>query len=205
MSSIETPDWTALPVPVDDGAARHLLGMRWPEVGLMATNGRVVDISRLQGRCVVFAYPRTGWPGVENPAGWDLIAGARGCTPQACAFRDGFAELRGAGVAHVFGLSTQVPEYQREAAERLHLPFALLSDAELRVTRALRLPVFEIDGPLEGQSYAGAERPQAKAVFLKRVTLIVRDGAIEHVFYPVFPPDRNASDVVEWLNRVTEY
>lgn len=197
MNSIATPDWDALPKPVDDGAARHLVGMRWPEIPLRATDGRDVDVSKLAGRCVVFAYPRTGRPGVENPAGWDLIPGARGCTPQSCAFRERFADLRGAGVAEVFGLSTQVSEYQREAAERLHLPFALLSDAELKLTRALKLPTFEIDRPLEGElgGWSG------KATLLKRMTLIVRDGVIEHVFYPVFPPDRNADDVIEWMHR----
>jgi peroxiredoxin len=197
MNSIATPDWSALPKPIDDGAARHLVGMRWPEIRLRATDGHEVDLSKLIGRCVVFAYPRTGRPGVENPAGWDLIPGARGCTPQSCAFRDHYAELRAAGVAHVFGLSTQVTEYQREAAERLHLPFALLSDSELKLTRALKLPTFEIAGPLEGELAAA----NTKARLLKRITLIVRNGVIEHVFYPVFPPDRNADDVIEWLRR----
>ena len=195
MNSIETPDWNSLPVPKDDGAARHLIGMRWPAIPLRATDGREVDVLKLAGRTVVFAYPRTGRPGTENPAGWDLIPGARGCTPQSCAFRDRYAELKAAGAAHVFGLSTQVPEYQREAAERLHLPFALLSDAEHSVTRALRLPTFEIKGPLEGEIARGNQ----KATLLKRITLVIRDGVIEHVFYPVFPPDRNADDVIAWL------
>jgi peroxiredoxin len=171
--------------------------MRWPAIALQATDGREADVSKLAGWCVVFVYPRTGKPGVENPAGWDLIPGARGCTPQSCAFRDRFAELREAGVAHVFGLSTQVPEYQREAAERLHLPFPLLSDAEMKLTQALKLPTFEIAGPLEGELAAA----NTKARLLKRITLIVRNGVIEHVFYPVFPPDRNADDVIEWLRR----
>ena len=200
MSSIGTPDWNALPVPVDDGAARHLVGMRWPEIRLDATDGRGVDVSKLKELCVVFGYPRTGRPGVENPVGWDLIPGARGCTPQACAFRDGYKELKAAGVEHVFGLSTQTNEYQREAAERLHLPYALLSDAGLKVTRTLRLPTFDIEGPLEGESAERSLRGE-KISLLKRITLLVRDGVIEHVFYPVFPPDRNAGDVLEWMRK----
>jgi peroxiredoxin len=205
LNSIATPDWSSLPAPVDDGAARHLVGMRWPAGGLAATDGRMVDVSKVKGWCVVFGYPRTGRPGVENPAGWDLIAGARGCTPQSCAFRDRFAELKAAGVEDVFGLSTQVSEYQREAAERLHLPYALLSDADLTVTRALRLPTFEIQGSLEGQGDAGGREEETKAVLLKRVTLMVREGVIEHVFYPVFPPDENAGAVIEWMKRLARW
>jgi peroxiredoxin len=196
-NTIATPDWEDLPKPLDDGAARHLAGTRWPAVSLRATDGQEVDVAKLKGWCVVFAYPRTGRPGVENPPGWDLIPGARGCTPQSCAFRDRFAELRAAGVEHVFGMSTQVPEYQREAVERLHLPFALLSDAEHAVTQALKLPTFVIDGPLDGE----LESDSRNVTLLKRVTLLVRDASIEHVFYPVFPPDRNVDEVVAWLRR----
>lgn len=140
-------------------------------------------VAALAGRTVVFAYPRTGRPGESNPEGWDLIPGARGCTPQTCAFRDLYEELRSLGVEHLYGLSTQSPEYQRELAERLHLPFAILSDESLALTTALRLPTFETHG----------------MQLLKRLTLVIRDGAIEHVFYPVFPPDRNAADVAAWL------
>ncbi|MFL5414156.1 MAG: peroxiredoxin [Myxococcales bacterium] len=182
-SSIETPDWSAIPAPQDDGAARHLTGMTMPEVGLPATDGRTVDLSKLPGRTVVYAYPRTGKPGVPNPTGWDMIPGARGCSPQSCAFRDHFAELQRLGVAHLFGLSTQDTAYQAEAATRLHLPFPLLSDAGLALTRALRLPTFEVDG----------------MTLLKRLTLVIDGGRIAHVFYPVFPPDQNAAAVVEWL------
>lgn len=132
---------------------------------------------------MVYAYPRTGIPGVENPAGWDLIPGARGCTPQSCSFRDHFAELKALGVNHLFGLSSQDTAYQREAADRLHLPFPILSDECFSLTEALRLPTFETNG----------------MTLLKRLTLVIHDGKIEHVFYPVFPPDRNASDVVAWL------
>ncbi|MBV9248071.1 MAG: peroxiredoxin [Acetobacteraceae bacterium] len=181
--TIETPDWSSIPAPVDDGAVRHLQGMRMPNVPLLATNGEHVDLSTIPGRVVVYAFPRTGRPGVANPTGWDMIPGARGCTPQTCAFRDHFAELQALGVARVFGLSTQDTDYQREAAERLHLPFVLLSDQDLTLTQKMNLPAFEVDG----------------MALLKRLTLIIKDGVIEHVFFPVFPPDRNASDVIRWL------
>lgn len=171
-----------LPVPVDDGACDHLVGTTIPSIPLPATDGRTVDLARLAGRTVVYIYPRTGNPAEEIPAGWNEIPGARGCTPQSCAFRDHYRELQDLG-ADVFGLSTQTTEYQREAVERLHLPFALLSDADLRLTHALRLPTFEVQD----------------MTLIKRLTLIVRDGLIEHVMYPVFPPDRNAQDVVSWL------
>jgi peroxiredoxin len=174
-----------LPVPRDDGAARHLRGLRLPEVELASTTGRPIDLSKLQGRSVVYIYPRTGRPGEALPTGWDAIPGARGCTPQSCGFRDHHAELMALGVQQLFGLSTQDTDYQGEAAARLHLPFALLSDAELRLQRALRLPTFEVDG----------------MTLLKRLTLVVDDGAISHVFYPVFPPDRSAADVIAWLRE----
>jgi peroxiredoxin len=187
FGTVETPDWSKIPAPQDDGAARHLLGLRVPSIPLPSTEGGEVDMSALPGRVVVYAYPRTGRPGVENPPGWDLIPGARGCTPQSCAFRDHFDELRKLGAKHVFGLSTQDTAYQREAAERLHLPFPLLSDESLTLTRALLLPTFEAAG----------------MTLLKRFTLIIHDARIEHVFYPVFPPDRNAGEVVAWLSNRT--
>jgi peroxiredoxin len=184
-TSIETPDWSAIPAPLDDGGAAHLVGLRVPAVPLEATNGQSVDLSVLAGRVVVYAYPRTGRPGVENPDGWDMIPGARGCTPQSCSFRDHFAELKALGVAHLFGLSMQDSDYQREAAERLHLPFAILSDKDRSLTRAMRLPTFETSG----------------MTLLKRCTLVIDNGVVEHVFYPVFPPDRNAAEVIGWLSR----
>ena len=125
-----------IPVPQDDGAARHLPGMKLPDLALPATSGPAVNLSKLKGRTVVYIYPRTGVPGVDAPPGWDDIPGARGCTPQSCGFRDHFAELKALGVAHVFGLSTQDTDYQREAAERLHLPFPILSDADAEACRA---------------------------------------------------------------------
>src|ERR1700674_105811 len=182
-SNIDAPDWSAIPSPVDDGSASHLVGMRMPSVPLAATAGTSVDLSTQPGLVVVYAYPRTGIPGIENPAGWDLIPGARGCTPQSCSFRDLFAELKALGVNRLFGLSTQDTAYQREAANRMHLPFPILSDEHLTLTGALRLPTFETSG----------------MTLLKRLTLVISDAKIEHVFYPVFPPDRNASDVITWL------
>jgi peroxiredoxin len=171
-----------LPLPEDDGACDHLPGMRLPSVQLQATDGRMVDLATLTGRTVVYAYPRTGRPDQPLPDGWDAIPGARGCTPQSCAFRDHYADLQALG-ADVVGLSTQDTAYQREAAQRLHLPFPLLSDADLTLTHALRLPTFEVDG----------------MTLTRRLTMIVHDGTIEHVFYPVFPPDRNAGEVIGWL------
>jgi peroxiredoxin len=181
--SIETPDWSKIPAPQDDGAARHLVGLPMASVLLPATDGAIVDLSLSRGLVVVYAYPRTGEPGIENPPGWDLIPGARGCTPQSCSFRDHFAELKSLGVRQLFGLSTQDTAYQGEAAGRLHLPFPLLSDAELKLARSMRLPTFETSG----------------MTLLKRLTLVIKDGIVAHVFYPVFPPDRNASDVIAWL------
>jgi peroxiredoxin len=172
-----------IPVPQDDGAARHLAGMRLPDIALPATSGSDVNLAGLLGRTVLYIYPRTGVPGVDAPPGWDDIPGARGCTPQSCGFRDHFAELKELGVAHLFGLSTQDTGYQREVAERLHLPFAILSDAKLALTRALKLPTFTTSG----------------MTLLKRAALVVDDGVIAKVFYPVFPPDKNAAEVIAWL------
>lgn len=168
--------------PEDDGKAAHLTGMRVPSVILPATDGNDVDLSQ-GGLTVVYAYPRTSPATGGAIEGWNAIPGARGCTPQSCAFRDHFAEMRKIGVERLFGLSTQDTEYQREAADRLHLPFPLLSDSHLSLAQALNLPVFQAGG----------------MTLLKRLTLIIADGHIEHIFYPVFPPDRNASDVVSWL------
>ena len=146
MSFIDAPDWSTIPAPQDDGATRHLVGAKLASVFLRATDGGMVDLSAVRGRTVVYAYPRTGKPGVENPPGWDMIPGARGCSPQSCSFRDHFAALKEYGVQHLFGLSTQDPAYQQEAAERLHLPFALLSDEHLALSRAMQLPTFQTSG-----------------------------------------------------------
>jgi peroxiredoxin len=172
-----------LPTPRDDGAAQHLKGRRLPDLALDATSGAAINLSHLKGRTVVYVYPRTGRPGQPLPTGWDAIPGARGCTPQSCGFRDHFAELKRLGVAQLFGLSTQDSAYQREAAERLHLPFAILSDKDLKLAKALDLPVFEVDG----------------MTLIKRMALVIDDGAITHAFYPVFPPDKSAEQVVAWI------
>jgi len=180
-------DWTTLPaglpVPTDDGAAAHLAGMKIPAIALASTTGGTVDLSTQRGRTVVFAYPRTGEPGKPLPVpDWDMIPGARGCTPHTCAFRDVHAEFQALG-CDVFGLSTQDTAYQREMTQRLHVPFAVLSDAALELTRALRLPTFTVAG----------------MVLLKRLAWIADGGCISKVFYPVFPPDKNAEEVLEWL------
>jgi peroxiredoxin len=175
---------TGLPRPVDDGACRHLPGTPMPHVVLPSTAGRAVDLAALTApRTVIYCYPMTGVPGKPLPEGWDMIPGARGCTPQTCSFRDHHGELK-ALKAEVFGLSTQTTEYQREMADRLNLPFEVLSDAEFKLCTALRLPTFDVDG----------------MHLIKRLTLIVRGGAVEHVLYPVFPPDESAAQTIEWLH-----
>jgi peroxiredoxin len=175
---------TDLPVPVDDGACDHLPGMWLPALALPATDGNMVDLSALSGRTIVYAYPRTGRPDQPLPTGWDKIPGARGCTPQSCAYRDLAAELASLG-ARVFGLSTQDTAYQQEAAVRLHLPFPLLSDERLALATALGLPTFQVDG----------------MTLIKRLTLVIDDGLIETVFYPVVPPDADAASVAAWLQE----
>jgi peroxiredoxin len=172
-----------LPVPVDDGACDHLIGLRVPAIALPSTAGRDVVLAETgRPRTVVYAYPRTGEPDKPSPDGWDTIPGARGCTPQSCSFRDHHQELLDLG-AEVFGLSTQTTASQQEMAARLHLPFEVLSDAELRLTKALRLPTFEV----------------AAMTLIKRLTLVLQGGRIEHVFYPVFPPDQSAEQTLAWL------
>lgn len=173
-----------LPVPTDDGACRHLAGARLPSLALPATRGRAINLAELPGCVVIYIYPRTGQPHQDPPAGWNALPGARGCTPQSCAFRDHYQELQQLG-AQVFGLSAQASDYQREAAARLQLPFALLSDSALAFATRLKLPTFHI----------------ASMTLLKRVTLIAQDGCIEKVFYPVFPPDKNAEEVIAWLRQ----
>jgi peroxiredoxin len=174
---------TDLPVPRDDGAARHLQGIELPRLLLPATTGPAIDISTVGSpQAIIYLYPMTGRPGVPLPTDWDLIPGARGCTPETCGFRDRHAELTAADAA-VFGLSSQNTEYQAEAAERLHLPFPLLSDERMALGEAIRLPTFTADG----------------TVLYKRLTLVVRAGRIDHVFYPVFPPDHHAEEVLDWL------
>jgi peroxiredoxin len=174
-----------LPVPVDDGAAAHLPGRAMPALELASTDGGVMRVDRVPegfSRLVLYAYPRTGRPGEPLPDGWDAIPGARGCTPEACGFRDHSAELAAAGAA-VAGVSTQHTAYQEEAARRLGLSFPLLSDADLRLTGALGLPTFEAAG----------------MTLTKRLTLVIADGVVERVFYPIYPPDGHAAEVLGWL------
>jgi peroxiredoxin len=172
-----------LPRPVDDGKTDHLWNMTVPHISLPSTAGKIVDLCDFKApRTVIYCYPMTGVPGKPIPTGWDMIPGARGCTPQTCGFRDHYEELSQLK-ANVYGLSTQTTEYQREMADRLHVPFEILSDSEFRLCDALRLPTFEVDGMR----------------LVKRLTLIVRGGRIEHVFYPVFPPNESADHVLRWL------
>jgi len=177
----ELPD--GLPVPEDDGAAAHLTGMALPEVSLPSTLGGTVDLAKLsRDRLVAYVYPRTGTPGQPSPAGWDDIPGARGCTPQSCAYRDSLAEFTSLG-STVVGIGAQSPSAQREFAEREHIPYPLLSDRGLRLRNVLRLPTFDVEG----------------MTLYKRLTFIAEGGKIAKTFYPVFPPDRNAAEVLSWL------
>ena len=173
---------TDLPVPQDDGACNHLVGMPLPNVALLATDGSMVNLSQLAGRLVIYCYPMTGQPNVPLPEGWDQIPGARGCTPQSCAFRDHYQELQ-ALHANLFGLSVQSTEYQREMATRLHLPFQVLSDEQYQFQKALNLPTFVAAG----------------MTLLKRVTLISHQGRIEAVHYPIFPSDSDPAWVLNYL------
>jgi peroxiredoxin len=176
---------TGLPVPTDDGRAAHLVGSRLPHIELLGSSGRQWDLAGVAGTVVIYVYPMTGTPGVALPSGWDSIPGARGCTPEACGFRDHYSDLLAAGASVVVGVSSQSTEHQREAAERLHLPFDLLSDHTFEWAAALNLPTFTADG----------------VRFHSRLTLIATTGTIEHVFYPVFPPDTHADQVLAWLGQ----
>ena len=173
-----------LPIPEDDGACDHLHGTRFPDLNLSKTDGDTIKISALTGYTVIYIYPMTGRPNVFLPEGWESIPGARGCTPQSCSFRDLHKEIR--QYANLFGLSSQDTDYQQEAKTRLHLPFELLSDHAFLLKQALSLPTFTVE---EIQRY-------------KRVTLIIKGAVIEKVFYPVFPPDKNAVNVLNWFNTV---
>lgn len=181
--SLTEVDWSLIPSPSDDGKANHLEGQSLPELSLPSSTGSTVNVGDLRGLTVIYVYPMTGRPDRDLPDGWDDIPGARGCTPQSCSFRDHYAELQEYDVENLFGLSTQTKSYQQEAAERLHLPFPLLSDADRALGRALNLPGMEV----------------ASQHLHKRLTMIARDGVIAKVFYPVFPPDQDAANVVAWL------
>jgi peroxiredoxin len=183
QNSLDLP--VGLPMPEDDGACDHLQGTPVPQLWLDSTTGQPVNLAQLRGRTVVYCYPRTGQPDQPVPEDWDAIPGARGCTPQSKAFRDHFRELLDAGASHLFGLSTQDTDYQSEAVKRLDLPYPLLSDRELHFTQALRLPTFRFNS----------------MTLIKRLTLIIDDGGITKVFYPVFPPDKSAEQVLDWLKQ----
>jgi peroxiredoxin len=174
-----------LPVPQEDGACDHLPGLRMPDLWLASTAGYAIHLGQIRERTVVYCYPRTGQPDQPIPDGWDAIPGARGCTPQCRGFRDQYRALKAAGASHLFGLSTQDTDYQKEAVERLELPFPLLSDRELALVQALKLPTFQFDS----------------MTLIKRLTLVIDDGCITKVFYPVFPPNKSAEETLEWLRQ----
>lgn len=173
-----------LPIPEDDGLAAHLIGQELPNLALPATSGLTINLSETPGWVVIYCYPMTGQPGIELPAGWNDIPGARGCTPQSCAFRDHHSEIRELG-ATVFGLSTQGTLYQQEMADRLHLPFAVLSDEKLEFSSALKLPTMSVGG----------------MTLIKRLTLICHSALIYQVHYPVFPPHVDPERVITWLRK----
>lgn len=178
----ELPD--DLPVPVDDGAADHLPGTSMPALAVIATNGETVKLDQLgPGRSVLYFYPLTGRPGVDLPHGWDNIPGARGCTTEACDFRDHHADLVAAGAETIYGVSSQDTDYQHELVDRLKVPFSMLADPDFTIASALELPTFT----------AGGQR------LYSRLTLIVDNGRIEHVFYPIFPPNQHAQQILTWL------
>ena len=183
QSELESVNWKKIPRPEDDGAANHLADMSMPQVILPSTTGGQVNVGGLKGISVIFFYPMTGRPDTPLPEGWDDIPGARGCTPQSCSFRDYYSSFIDHGVQNIFGISTQDSEYQREAADRLHLPYELLSDQCLSLTKSLKLPTMQVSG----------------MTLIKRITFIIRENAIEKVFYPIFPPDKNAENVLNFL------
>ncbi len=173
---------TDLPIPQDDGSTNHLRGMRLPQVSLRATNGKTIHLGNIKGKLVIYCYPMTGQPNVALPDDWDQIPGARGCTPQSCSYREHYQELQALG-AEVVGLSVQSTEYQKEMADRLHLPFPVVSDANYQFQKALNMPTFEAAG----------------MTLLKRITLIANNGVIEAVHYPIFPSDSDPARVMDYL------
>ncbi len=183
QNNLTSVDWSQIPIPEDDGGADHLQDKTIPSVPLTSTCGKSIDLAKLSGVTIIFAYPMTGDPTKSLPEGWDDIPGARGCTPQSCSFGNLYTELKQLGINQLYGLSTQSTEYQREAVNRLNLPYNMLSDANLKLKSALNLPTFNIEG----------------MILLKRLTMIINDSKIIKVFYPVFPPDKNAETVLKWL------
>ena len=183
--NLQQVDWSTIPRPQDDGAAEHLTGRSVTSISLRASDESQVNIADLDGRTIIYAYPMTARPDTPLPDGWNMIPGARGCTTQSCSFRDHMQEITSLGVQHLYGLSTQETSYQQEAASRLHLHFLLLSDYKLQLQKALNLPVMTVEG----------------TILLKRLTMVIDDGTITKVFYPVFPPDNNAADIISWLKE----
>ncbi len=181
--SLTSVDWSTLPSPSDDGKADHLSGATIKETSLPSTDGTLINLSALRGTTVIYCYPMTGRPDRDLPEGWDMIPGARGCTPQSCAYRDHAADLIAAGVDQIFGVSTQSTSEQTEAMSRLHLPFSLLSDQSGAFTAQMKMPTIEVEG----------------VTMLKRITLILSGATITRVHYPVFPPDQDAQRVLSWL------
>jgi peroxiredoxin len=173
-----------LPAPKDDGAARHLINSVMPDINLLGTDKKIVNLKKITGQVILYCYPLTANPSEPLPADWDLIPGARGCTPQNCSYRDNYNELKSLGVK-VFGISTQETEYQKEMVDRLHLPHQILSDSKLELKNALNLPTFTVDG----------------MQLLKRLTLIISNGVIEQVFYPIFPSNSDVNLVIDYLNK----
>lgn len=190
--SILPPD---LPIPRDDGAAAHLSGLRLPPISLITSRGASRNLSEITGKTVLFFYPRSGVPGRLPPDGWDLVPGARGCTPHSCAYRDLASEFAALGVS-IYGVSTQTTNYQQEFAERTHLPFELLSDSDLELTRAMNVPTMEMPPIVDGLP------PGGPSTLIKRMSWYCDGGIIRKVWYPVFPPDQNAAEVLNWIRNL---
>ena len=178
-------DWSKIPEPSLDVNLNHLNNFRITHIELNSTDNKIVNISRLKEISVIYVYPMSGVPGKALPEGWDEIPGARGCTPQSCSFRDNFSKLKELGVKNIFGLSTQNTEYQKELADRLHLPYTILSDEKLEFAKKLKLPLFKVEG----------------MDLIKRITLILKDNEIVKYFYPIFPPTKNVEDVIEYFQK----
>jgi len=173
-----------LAIPIDDGKCDHLFNMTLPQLSLLSTSNNTIDLSKLEGLTVFYFYPRMGRPDIETPAGWGDIPGASGCTPQTCSFKDQHEDFSRLEV-DVYGVSTQASSYQKEAVDRLSLPFDILSDEDLNLTEMLNLPTFEVEG----------------VILTKRVTLICQDSKIIKVFYPVYPPKENAQEVIVYIKN----
>jgi peroxiredoxin len=173
-----------LPIPIDDGATNHLIGMTLPNISLKSTRGDSINLRSIRGNVVIYCYPMTGQPNVPLPEGWDQIPGARGCTPQSCSFRDHYQELQALG-AEVIGLSVQTSDYQKEMTDRLHLPFPVVSDSNYEFQKAMNMPTFVAAG----------------MILLKRVTLVAKNGVIKAVHYPIFPSDSDPAWVIDYLKR----